>query len=170
MKLLGVLILGAASLSAQEAKGPLVATSQGMFAIAKNDITRSMETIPEKLWSYRPTKDVRTIGEMFAHVADGQYEFCGPARGESVTKDIEKNAKTKAEITAGVKEAFAYCDAGYAKMSEANAVELVDLFGRKMTRLGAMDFNIAHTMEHYGNLTTYMRMNGIVPPSSTPQK
>ena len=98
-------------------------------------------------------------------------EFCGPvAEGKPLDKGIEKTAKTKTEILAAVKDAFAYCDATYAKMTDANAAELASFFGRQMTKLGIMDFNTAHTMEHYGNLVTYMRLKGIVPPSSEAQK
>lgn len=111
--------------------------------------------------------EVRTVAQMFAHIADGQYEFCGMAsEGKVVDKGIEKTAKTKADIVAAVKEAFAYCDRAYDKITDASAVETVPFFGRQVTRIGAMDFNIVHTMEHYGNLTTYMRINKIVPPSS----
>jgi uncharacterized damage-inducible protein DinB len=149
---------------------PLVATSKGMYAISKNDVMGSVAKIPDALWSYQPTKDVRTVGQLFAHIADGQYEFCGVAtEGKPVSKDIEKTAKTKAEIVAALKEAFAYCDAAYADLTDAKAPELVTLFGMRVTRLGAMDFNIAHNLEHYGNLVTYMRLKGIVPPSSTPR-
>ena len=91
-----------------------------------------------------------------------------PQRGKSVSKGIEKSLKTKAEIVPALKEALAYCDSAYAKMTDANAAEMVSLFNMRVTKLGAMDFNIAHTMEHYGNLVTYMRLKGIVPPSSTP--
>ena len=170
MKTAWILVLCAAALPAQEKKGPLVASSQGMYAIAKNDILKSMDKVPEELWSYRPTAGVRTMGELFAHVADGQYEFCGAADGGGAGENVEKNAKSKAEIVAGVKKAFAYCDYVYAKMNDETASDLVDLFGMKVSRLGIMDFNIAHTMEHYGNLITYMRMKGIVPPSSESQK
>ena len=72
--------------------------------------------------------------------------------------------------TAALKIAFGYCDAAYAKMTDASAAQLIPFFGRQMTMLGLMDFNTAHTMEHYGNLVTYMRMKGIVPPSSEAQK
>jgi uncharacterized damage-inducible protein DinB len=126
-----------------------------------------MDKIPDDLWQYRPAPTVRTMAQMFAHIADGQYEFCGPARGESVSKDVENTAKTKREIVEAIDEAFAYCDAAYAKMTEASAAEMTTFFRMKMTRLGVMDYNIAHTMEHYGNLVTYMRMNNIVPPSSS---
>ena len=70
---------------------------------------------------------------------------------------------------AALKEAFAYCDTVYGGLTDAKAAELVNFGGMRITRLGAMDFNTAHNMEHYGNLVTYMRLNGIVPPSSTPR-
>ena len=87
MKFALALVICAAALSAQEKKGPLVGSSQGMFAIAKNDVMKSIDKIPEDLWSYRPTKDVRTVGELFAHIADGQYEFCGAADGGGAVPD-----------------------------------------------------------------------------------
>lgn len=167
MKLLIAALLSTAVLSAQgNAANPLIGVSKGMYGIAKGDILGSLDKVSDELWSFQPTKDIRTFGQLFAHVADGQYEFCGAAAGESVSKNIEKTLKTKAEIAPALKEAFAYCDAAYAKMTDASAAEMVSFFNMKITKLGAMDFNIAHTMEHYGNLVTYMRLKGIVPPSS----
>jgi len=148
-------------------KSALIGTSQGIYALAKGNILRSANKIPEDLWSFKPTPDVRTVGQLFAHIADGQYEFCGAAiEGKMLNKGIETSAKTKTEILAALKDAFAYCDAGYGQLTDASAVELVSAFGQKLTRIGLMDFNISHTLEHYGNLVTYMRLKGIVPPSS----
>jgi uncharacterized damage-inducible protein DinB len=171
MKILSALCLFTAVLSAQDKPAnPLTKTSQAMFAISKGDVMGSVDVIPEDLWSYQPTKDVRTVAQLFAHIADGQYEFCGVATtGKPVMKDIEKTKKSKAEIVGALKEAFAYCEAAYSDMSDAQASEMVPFFGMKITKLGAMDFNFAHNMEHYGNLVTYMRMKGIVPPSSAPR-
>ncbi len=171
MKLLTTALLFTAVVSAQETPAnPLVTVSKNIYAIAKNDILGSVDKVPEDLWSFQPTKDIRTFGQLFAHVADAQYEFCGvAAEGKSVSKDLEKTLKTKAEIVPALKEAFAYCDAAYGKLTDASAAELVQFFNMKITKLGAMDFNTAHTMEHYGNLVTYMRLKGIVPPSSAPR-
>ena len=170
MKLFTAAILFSAVAFGQNAPpNPLVAVSKGIYASAKTDILRSAEKVPEEMWSFQPVKDVRTFGQLFAHVADGQYEFCGVvAEGKPVDKGIEKTLKTKAEIVAALKEAFAYCDAAYIKMTDADAATMVNLFGMKLTKLGDMDLNIAHTMEHYGNLVTYMRIKGIVPPTSEP--
>jgi len=168
MRLVVTTLLFAGMAAAQGAsKSPLIASSQGMLAYVKSEILRSTDKIPEDMWSFQPTPQVRTVAQLFAHVADGQYEICGMAsEGKPVQKDIEKTAKTKAQIVSALNDAFAYCDAAYAKMTDASAVEQVDFFGRKLTRIGAMDFNVAHTAEHYGNLVTYMRIKGIVPPSS----
>jgi uncharacterized damage-inducible protein DinB len=177
MKLAATLLLCVAGLSAQtnttttSPKNPLVATSQAIFGIAKNDILRSADKIPDDMWSFQPTPDVRTVGQLFAHVADAQYEFCGTvAEGKAPQKDIEKTAKTKTDIVTALKTAFAYCDAAYTKMTDASAAQMTTFFGRQVTQLGLMDFNAAHTFEHYGNLVTYMRIKGIVPPSSEAQK
>jgi uncharacterized damage-inducible protein DinB len=171
MKLLTAALLFAAAASAQETPAnPLVTVSKSIYAYANNNILRSIDKIPDDMWNFQPTKDVRTVGQLFAHIADGQYEFCGVvAEGHAVQKGIEKTLKTKAEIAAALKDAIAYCNAAYAKMTDTDAATMVDFFGMKITKLGAMDLNIAHNMEHYGNLVTYMRLKGIVPPSSEGQ-
>ena len=80
MKFTIAVLLFAAVLSAQDqAANPLVGTSKAIFGISKGDVLGSVEKIPEDLWSYQPTKDVRTVAQLFAHIADGQYEFCGVA-------------------------------------------------------------------------------------------
>jgi len=168
MKLIAAAFLLTAVVSAQEPPAnPLVTVSKAVYAYVNSDILRSLDKIPDDLWSFQPTKDVRTVGQLFAHIADGQYEFCGVvSEGHSVLKGIEKTAKTKAEVASALKDAIAYCNAAYAKMTDANAADIVSFFGMKMTKLGLMDMNTAHNMEHYGNLVTYMRLKGIVPPSS----
>jgi uncharacterized damage-inducible protein DinB len=171
MKILTAAVLFSAVVFAQAPPAnPLVTVSKNIFAISKNDVMGSVDKIPDELWSFQPTPDVRTVGQLFAHIADAQYEFCGvAAEGKSVQKDLEKTLKTKAEIVSALKEAFGYCDSAYAKMTDANAADMVSFFNMKITKLGAMDFNTAHNMEHYGNLVTYMRLKGIVPPSSAPR-
>jgi len=162
-----VLLSAATAFAQTNAAGPQVSSSMVLFGNAKNNVAKSADLISDDLWNWRPTPKVRTFGELFAHIADGQYEFCGAAlEGKPVDKGIEKTAKTKKEVVAALTQAFAYCEAGYRKMSEATAGETVTFFGRPMTRISIMDFNAAHTIEHYGNLVTYMRLKDLVPPSS----
>ncbi|MCC7498646.1 MAG: DinB family protein [Bryobacterales bacterium] len=159
-------LAGCAVLLAQGAN-PLVDSSKGSFERVKSVVLRSAEKVPEQDYSFRPVPEVRTFGEILGHIADAQYLFCGiAATGKPEHKNVEKTATTKAALTAALQEAFAYCESVYGKLTDAGAAQETSLFGRKMTRLGVMDFNIAHNFEHYGNLVTYMRMKHIVPPSS----
>ena len=153
------------------AVNPLVESSKGFYTNAKQDILRSAEKMPEDKYAFKPVDTVRSYGQVLAHVADGQYEFCGGAAGKHDQKGFEQSAKTKADIIAALKTAFAYCDAIYSGMSDAKALEMMPAFGgAKITRLSMLDFNVAHTMEHYGNLVTYLRIEGLVPPSSESQR
>jgi uncharacterized damage-inducible protein DinB len=163
-----VFLLAASGAWAQTGAGnPILESSKVFYSNVKRDILRSADKVPEDKFAFKPTDSVRTIGQLFAHVADGQYEFCGGAAGKHDEKNVEQTAKTKADIVAALKTAFDYCDAIYAGMTDAKAVEMIPAFGgAKITRLSLLDFNVAHTMEHYGNLVTYMRIQGIVPPSS----
>ena len=157
--------------AAADAPNPLVATSSMFYGLIKNDVLGSAEKMPEADYSFRPTLEVRTYGELLAHIANAQFLMCGIASdGKPVKKDFEKTAKTKAEIEAALKESVAFCEGVYQKMTDADAVATVPFFGRQASKLGVLDFNIAHDFEHYGNLVTYMRIKGIVPPSSTPRK
>jgi len=171
MKITAAVFVFASVLSAQaQTANPLMGTSKAIFNLSKGNIMGSVDKIPEDLWSFQPTKDVRTVGQLFAHIADAQYEFCGVAvDGKAGDKGIEKAAKNRGEIIAALKEAFAYCDSAYTTITDASAAETVKFFNMTITRLGALDFNTAHNMEHYGNLVTYMRIKNIVPPSSTPR-
>lgn len=168
-----IFLLAASGAWAQNSgiSNPMVSGSKVFYQMAKQDIMRTAEKVPEDKYAFRPAPTVRTLGQILAHVADGQYEMCGGAAGEDDQKNVEQTAKTKPEIIAALKTAFAYCDAIYASMTDTKAAELLPAFGGgKITRLSMLDFNVAHTMEHYGNLVTYMRIQGIVPPSSESQQ
>lgn len=153
------------------ASNPLVASSKVFYTNAKQDILRSADKMPEDKYAFKPTDGVRTYGQLIAHVADGQYEFCGAAAGKHDEKNVEQSAKSKADIVAALKTAFAYCDEIYTGMTDAKAMEMMPAFGGiKISRLSMLDFNVSHTMEHYGNIVTYLRIEGLVPPSSEPRK
>jgi uncharacterized damage-inducible protein DinB len=132
-------------------------------------ISRAAEKMPEENYAFKPSPDVRSFGQMVAHVADGNYLICGAEAGEQKRLGIEKSKTSKADIVAALAESAAYCDARYAALTDAKAAELVKFFGREQARLSVLRTNLEHDMEHYGNLVTYLRMKGIVPPSSEPR-
>jgi uncharacterized damage-inducible protein DinB len=144
-----------------------LASVKTTYEMVKGYITKAAAQIPEDKYTYQPTKEVRTMGQLFGHIADSSRLICGTASGMKppVGGEAEKLA-TKAELQKAVADGFATCDKAMTTITAANANETVTLFGMTHSRIGLMAFNAAHLFEHYGNLVTYMRINGMVPPSS----
>ncbi len=133
----------------------------------KGWIVAAAGQLPEADYGYAPTSGVRTFGQLFGHVANANFMFCAQGgAGDSPNKvDIEKTVTSKADLVAALKAAFAFCDVAYA-LPDAKLTDEVELFGMKGSKLWVISFNAVHNAEHYGNLVTYLRMKGMVPPSS----
>jgi uncharacterized damage-inducible protein DinB len=151
-------------------ENPLSTWNKFAYARVKGILLRSAEKMPEENYSFKPIDTVRSYGQIVGHVADAQYLFCSLALGEkNPDLKIEQTKTSKADLVAALNTAFAYCDKAYDGMTDASATQMIKLFGNDAPRLGALTVNNMHDLEHYGNLATYMRMKGIVPPSSEPQ-
>ena len=153
--------------SAQTAN-PLTAGVKAQFTMVKNVVIRSAEKVPEDLYTFRPTPEVRSFAELFGHVADGFFGMCATAGGiEPPKTPTEKTVTKKADLIKALTAAAASCDAVIAKMDDKRgAAESVPFYFGPTPRLSVLYFAVAHGYEHYGNLVTYMRLKGIVPPSS----
>lgn len=141
---------------------------QGLHGITKTNIMATAELLDEELYAYRPTDEVRSMGEILAHVANAQFMFCSAVAGEENPngENFEQSRTTKAAIIEALDMGFTYCDDVYQGMTDEAGAASVQFFGGPNTAHGVLAFNSAHNYEHYGNLVTYMRMNSIVPPSS----
>ena len=154
----------------QSPANPLSAGTKMMYSMTKDNVLKSAEEMPEENYSFKPVSTVRSFGQLIGHVADAQYEFCAPVVGDGAkSPGIEKSKTSKADLIQALKDAFAYCDKAYDGMTDAHAADIVEFFGRKAAKLTLLDFNSAHNDEHYGNIVTYLRIKGLVPPSSQGQ-
>lgn len=156
--------IAALTLSAQNAN-PFSADAKQSYTGIKNTLTKAAEKMPEESYSFKTVPAVRTYGEMIGHIADVQLTLCGLVKGEQKAGDAGSK-KTKAELTAALKASFDYCDPVYNSMTDAAGAEKVTMFGRQLTKLGVLNFNVTHDNEMYGNLVAFLRIKGIVPPSS----
>jgi uncharacterized damage-inducible protein DinB len=130
-------------------------------------VLRTAEKVPENVYEFKPTPEVRSLGALIGHIADGNNLLCGMASGDKVTPSQANEKKTtRADLVAALNASYAACDKAFAATTDANATTPVDFFGQKQTRLGMLAFSNSHMWEHYGNLVTYMRLKNIVPPSS----
>ena len=147
----------------------MVRIAQNAWAGAKRNMVESAEQMPEANYTFKPVDTVRTFGQIVAHVADSNYFYCARSKGEPPPVPdgtLEKTATTKAAIVKALGESVAYCDAVYAALTAASAAEMVKAGERQIPRVQPLFGNVAHNVEHYGNIVTYFRMKKMVPPST----
>jgi uncharacterized damage-inducible protein DinB len=154
---------------------PLGAVIQRSFDIYTNYLTLAAEMMPESGYDFRPTPELRTFGEQINHAASTQYSFCnqtGLPPGVERQTSPRPAPTTKAAIVEAMKQSTAYCDRVLAAAPEAWLLEVVPKVGGPSSgqiqgaRAHIFIYNIVHSGEDYGTITTYLRMQGVMPPSS----
>ena len=165
-----VVSLAATNLMAQAPADPGVSALRDQWRGVTRYITTAAEELSEADYAFRPVATVRTFGELVGHVAGSQFMICAAALGEPQPAEdaVEKAAKSKAALVKALKESTTYCEKAYAQGGAA-VTQATQLFGSPSTRMGALALNAVHNGEHYGNIITYMRIKGMVPPSSRSQ-
>jgi uncharacterized damage-inducible protein DinB len=172
LMLVPIALLGQEKAPAQSAAAanPITASEKGFYSFVSGAVVGAAQKMPEENYSFKPTPEVRSFGQLVGHVADASYSFCSQAIGEaSPAKDIEKTKTSKADLVAALKGGVAYCNKAFDSMTDAKGSEMVKLFNFNLAKLTVFSINTAHTDEHYGNMVTYMRLKGIVPPTSENQ-
>lgn len=164
----GTLLLALALTASQSTPSPMVASTRGTYDLVKGYLLKAAEQVPEEHYAFKPTPEVRSLGQLFGHIADANFMICSAASGEKATMSgIEKSKTAKADLRDALAASFKFCDAAFDGMTDARASEAIKFFlPGTHTRLGVLAFNSAHDFEHYGNIVTYMRLKGMVPPSS----
>ena len=144
--------VGSPASAQQPAAGEMAQGLHHGFTEVSGWVTKAAELVPADKYSYRPVASVRTFGQLIGHIADGYNYFCATASGKKVqwSDAIEKGTTDKAALVQKLKQSTAACNAAYVATAQS----------------GQLANNIAHTNLHYGNIITYMRMLGLVPPSS----
>jgi uncharacterized damage-inducible protein DinB len=149
----GILVLSAGGMRAQQpAANDAPAALKKGFSDVSGWIAKAADMVPPDKYSYKPVPTVRTFGELVGHIVDGYTYFCGRATGQNIkfSDATEKGKTDKATLVPKLKQALDTCNTAYAGTGQAGL--LID--------------NLGHTNLHYGNVITYMRMLGLVPPSS----
>jgi uncharacterized damage-inducible protein DinB len=141
---------------------PLTETISIFRSNMQDKIMKAAEAMPDSKYSYRPTKDVRSFAELLAHVADISYYLCSNVKGE--TGPAAGNATDpKTKIVARLKSSFEYCDGAYSGFTDAHLNSPADFWGYKTNKMFILTQLPNHDALHYGNLVTYLRLNGLVP-------
>ena len=162
-----ILLLLTPSICFSQAANPLTANAKVQFGALSGFVLRSAEKVPEDLYAFRATPEVRSMAELFGHVADAWFAMCSTAAGTKPPRTgIEKVVVTKPALIATLKEGISYCNSVYDAMTDQKGVEAVPFYFGPTPRLSVLYFVVTHTYENYVNLVTFMRLMNIVPPSS----
>ena len=146
-----------------------VAAARANWIAAHNYIIRSAEQMSEANFAFKPVATVRTFAQIVAHVADDEMGWCAQILGEPMKQtQFEKTLTAKADVIKAIRDAGTYCERAYA-ITDAQAAAVTTIWGGQQSKIRGLMDNAAHDWEHYGNIVTYMRIKGLVPPSSQGQ-
>ena len=153
------------SASPAQNANPMSTELKQMYTNVKNNHIKMAEKMPEEHYGFKATADIRSFGQLVAHVADSQARTCSAVNGEQ--KAVDAGSKTtKADLVAALKESYAICDKAIDSMTDAKAGEMVSMGQRQRSKLGMLAGMVSHSNEEYGYMAVYMRLKSIVPPSS----
>ena len=176
-----ITVLGTGAAFAQSPPAnPYTSGAREQFDLIQGLIRRAAEKAGEDIYGFKPTPEVRSFGAMVGHAADGNNLLCGLAAGKiemgAVMKNIEavrvhEKKTAKADLIAGLDESVAYCRSVFDSLTDVSGTATVQWFSPKpLPKLLVLTQATSHAWEHYGNLVTYLRLKGIVPPSSERQQ
>jgi uncharacterized damage-inducible protein DinB len=147
---------------------PFASELQASYERIKPNILKAADKMPAENYSFKPTPDIRTFARVVNHVTEAQLHICGAANNTdpSAMAKVPPETADKATIVEALKASFAECDKAYGGLTDANAAEMLQAGPAKRSRLSMLWGNIAHDNEQYATLSLYLRLKGIVPPSS----
>ncbi len=174
---LGVLTLlfGAGALCLRGAEPAAAPTGLRAEVIAEVDsvgkkLTDLANAMPQEKYSWRPAPGIRSVSEVYVHVAGGDYmlpSFMGVKIPEGISRDMEKTVTEKAKVIDTLKKSLEHVKSAVAGMTDADLDKKVKIFGgREVTERALLLLIINHMHEHLGQSIAYARMNGVVPPWS----
>lgn len=136
--------------------------------IQGDKLVRLAEAIPADKYTWRPAPDVRSVSEVFLHIAAANYNLyklvgTPPPSGFNV-KDYDKSTTDKTKVVAALKDSFDHGKKAITTMTDADLDKSLDWFGGKNTERGVLLFIVRHTAEHQGQMIAYARSIGVVPP------
>jgi uncharacterized damage-inducible protein DinB len=149
-------------------RGEFLAQLKGV----EEKMTDLASAMPEEKYGWRPAEGVRSVSEVFMHVAGTNYfipTFIGVKPPEGNGPDMEKTVTEKTKVLEAMKKSFEYIRQVALKVSDANLDKPAEFFGDKTTVRGVLLNAALHMHEHLGQSIAYARMNGVVPPWTAAQ-
>lgn len=157
---------------AQGGANPVVSTAHGIFTHESGLIAAAVEQMPEGKFSFHPTADQRSFGEIAAHVAMSSNAICSMLSDTPQPQGATASATDSKEmLLAAVKASFAYCDMTLGNLQDSKLGDTITFFrGAKMPRARALFELTDDLSDHYSQMASYLRLSGMQPPSAMPHR
>lgn len=147
--------------AADDIVGPL----RTQWTATRNLVVNLADIIPEAKYDYRPTPEIRSFREQLTHLVWENLNYMSIVAGDPPPDRAKIEAmQSRDEIMKALRESYAYGERTLANLTDAKAVEKITFRGQPAVRWYPVLFNIQDSMDHYGNLVVYVRLNGLVPP------
>ena len=160
---------------------PITATFKARIILVERNIAQAYDSIPESKFGYKPTPAQLSFGYIAQHVASDNYLFCnafGTLKADvpvmdSSTPDSVKAKWPKEELVSKLKASFAFCDKAIEQVTDASLAESATFTiggnSRTVTRALMVLGHALDITDHYSQISNYMRLNGMLPPSALPR-
>lgn len=160
---------------------PITEVFRGRTLALQRNLAQAFDSIPERLFAYRPTPAQQSIGYIAQHLVTDNYLFCNAfgemkaprAVEDTTTADSLKAAWPRERLVAKLRESFAFCENAFAQLDDARLAEQVTVSfrgqSRTLTRASMVLGHVVDMADHYSQLANYMRLNDLLPPTALPR-
>lgn len=162
-----ILIIAAATACLLQAQDPnaISANEKQSWNNIKNLLTKEAAKMPEENYKFKPVSEIQDFGARVTHIVTSNMRTCASLKGEQKTVSLTA-ASSKAEIAAAMKDAWDECDSVFNSLTDADLHKMVAGRGGQRPELAVIQGMLEHSQEMYGYMAVYLRLKGVVPPSS----
>jgi len=163
--LLVVGCLCTASNAFAQSANPFMSELKQFYTVRKGDLLKAADRMPAESYDFKPTPDIRTFGQLIAHIADAQMSFCSGAKGKPIRLNAASKT-SKADLVAALKASFDECDGVFDATTDAIATQMIKTGDSEHSKFWALLYATLHDNEEYGYLAVYLRLKELIPPST----
>ena len=148
-----------------QSANPFMSELKQFYTVRKGDLLKAADRMPADAYDFKPTPDVRTFGQLIAHIADAQMSFCSGAKGKPMRLKAASKT-TKADLVAALQASFDECDGVFDTTTDAIATQMIKSGDTEHSKFWALLYATLHDNEEYGYLAVYLRLKELIPPST----
>jgi len=150
---------------------PVTWSAMQIYSGREKNMLAAAEAMPADKYNFKPTPDQWTFGKIVSHIAASNGALCAAIGGTPAPNAVKvPETATKAELQAGLKASFDFCDKAMAALTDAKLGDGLPMRGSTVPRARVVMEITADLPDHYSQMAMYLRLNGILPPSAQPRK